>query len=601
VQGDHHAPGCDPVRPDRFYLGTDGGAALTHDHGESYVFFHNLVASQFYALGVDMRDPFWVYGGLQDNGTWGGPSRTRDPNGILKDHWIKLGGGDGFHVQIDPTDWRTAYLESQGGNISRRDIANGTTKSIKPNRRTILNYDEFITREMEKSGRERGFRDAFRYNWSSPILLSRHNPRTLYFGGNHLFRSVDRGDHWTIISPDLSRNHPELTRRETGGLTSDVTGAETYGTIITVAESPRDPLVIWAGTDDGNLQVSRDGGGTWVNARPRIPDVPEWTWVSRVEASFHETGRAYATFDGHRGDDFSTYAFRTDDFGESWVSVRGDLPDASPLYVLREDPVCPDLLFAGSEFACFVTLDGGESWHRFMTGPPTVAFHDLVIHPRESSLVAGTHGRGIWICDDITPLRGLGGLPAERSEALFSPSRVTRWRMVQKSDPRMGHLFFSGENPPERARIHYVLRQAAESAELVISDITGKELVRTALAGASGSHVFDWDLCRQPGEAQRKRFRASLKQALERARAAVTEKADKKALDALEKRLESAERDERLREIGRETGERFGRFLRRFRLRLQGRPVPAGDYLITLRVDGREHAAVLTLREDPII
>ncbi|GAG05671.1 unnamed protein product, partial [marine sediment metagenome] len=247
--------------------------------------------------------------------------------------------------------------------------------------------------------------NPFRFNWSTPIVLSPHNPRTIYLGGNHLFMSVDRGDHWKIISPDLSKNDPVKTRRETGGLTSDTTGAENYGTIITISESPLTPGLIWIGTDDGNVQITRDSGANWENIRLNVPGVPEDLWVSRVEASRFKKGTAYLTFDGHRSDKFKPWVFKTTDYGKTWTSISNNIPDGHSVYVIKEDLKNPDLLFVGTEFAVFYSINGGRTWTKLNNNMPTVAVHDLVIHPRDNDLIAGTHGRGIWILDDITPLQ----------------------------------------------------------------------------------------------------------------------------------------------------------------------------------------------------
>ena len=273
IHGDYHALWSDPTNKNRYYIGNDGGAALTHDHGKNYLFYDNLPLSQFYAIGADMRDPYYVYGGLQDNGSWGGPSNSRDSAGILTDHWFRIGGGDGFHTPADPHDWRVVYAESQQGSIRRINIETRDGDSIRPNRDNIVNYDTYVTKEIldlqEKAGW--GKDNPFRFNWSSPIIISHHRPNMVYFGGNFLFRTTDRGESWEIISPDLSTQDPVKIDRKTGGLTADVTGAENHCSIITISESPFTPELIWVGTDDGNVQVTRNGGRSWANVRANIP------------------------------------------------------------------------------------------------------------------------------------------------------------------------------------------------------------------------------------------------------------------------------------------------------------------------------------------
>ncbi|MFC1561399.1 WD40/YVTN/BNR-like repeat-containing protein [candidate division KSB1 bacterium] len=604
--GDYHALWSDPLNGDRFYIGSDGGAALTHDHGESYIFYHNLVAAQFYAVGADMREPYWVFGGLQDNGTWGGPSKVRDPNGILKDHWIKIGGGDGFYAQIDPEDWRTVYYESQGGNMNRRNIHTGESASIRPGRENIINYDEYITPEIEQSMREQDYRGAFRFNWSTPILLSSHNSHTIYTGGNHLFKTVDRGNSWQIISPDLTTNDPVKTNRESGGLTPDITGAETHCTIVTIAESPLNPKILWAGTDDGNVHVSRTGGENWSNVRFNIRDVPDEIWVSRVEASHFNEGTAYVTFDGHRSDNFTPWIFKTTDFGAHWTNITNTIPHGHPIYVIREDPINPDLLFAGSEFACFVTLDGGTTWNRFMNNAPTVPYHDLVIHPRDGDLIAATHGRGVWIADDITPLQQLAGEVLQQDMYLFEPRPGTQWLRIQKNDPRMGHLYFSGENPDPTAAISYYLKDdAAGDVELQISDIGRENSFITLLPFEQGLHKYEWNMRWSPTEQQRTQFVSQFTETLESIREEVDTRDERRQIDLFREQLESARTDDERLEIQEAFLEMFSDYAaltRRFsREGLSGSQVPAGEYFVQLSAGGEILTRILTVKDDPLL
>ena len=507
---DFHAMWLDPTNKNRFYVGQDGGASLTYDHGRSWVFYDNLTAAQFYAASVDMRDPYHVYGGLQDNGTWGGPSMHREGQ-ILTDFWYNIGGGDGFHTQNDPQDWRTVYLESQGGAIQRVNVETRESKQIRPTRQTIVNYKDFVPAEPPAPKPDpaappsrQADRGPFRFNWSSPIVLSPHNPQTLLFGGNHLFRSIDRGEHWMIISPDLTTNDKtKLGARDrgtdtpTGGITSDVTGAETHCTIITVSESPRVPGLIWVGTDDGNVQVTRNGGAAWTNVRPNIKGVPPGTWCSRVEASRFDEGTCYVTFDGHRSDDFRPYVFKTTDFGKTWKPASAGIPDGQPVYVVREDLVNKDLLFLGTEFGVFFSRDAGASWSSLKRNMPTVACHDLVIHPREHDLVAATHGRGLWILDDITALRKATDAVVGQDAHLFEVGKPgTRWLRVQRGGYGRGDLFFKGENPPDGALVHYFLKAApAAAATLEISDPTGTAKTTYILDDAkAGINRLAWDL-----------------------------------------------------------------------------------------------------------
>ncbi|MCH8286770.1 hypothetical protein IIB79_09630, partial [candidate division KSB1 bacterium] len=535
IHVDHHAMWLDPNNKDRFYLGNDGGSYLTHDHGETFRLFDNFVISQFYAVGVDMRDPYYVYGGLQDNGTWGGPSRSRDSGGIFTDHWKSVGGGDGFHAQPDPSDWTTVYVESQGGSISRRNIALGTSNGIRPNRNNIVNWDEYVTEEILQTQLEKGFTargrggrgggrggaggrgqgeepppqqgNPFRFNWSSPIVLSPHNPRTVFFGGNHLFKSVNRGDSWQIISPDLSKNDPINTRRETGGITRDVTGAETYGAIITVSESPLTPGLIWVGTDDGNVQLSRNGGINWSNVRNNVPGVPEQLWVSRVEASHFEEGTAYLTFDGHRSDNFTPWVFKTTNYGQNWTNISNNIPDGHAVYVIKEDLKNSNLLFVGTEFAVFYSINGGDSWEKLNRNMPTVAVHDLVIHPRDGDLIAATHGRGIWILDDITPLQQLTDEVKEQDAHLFDIKTATIWRNMNRGGSR-GHFLFRGENPQNTPFITYYIKPGLTGeVKIEISNLDGSSKRSITEQAEPGINKVAWngqfDTDRQDGRGGR--------------------------------------------------------------------------------------------------
>ena len=527
---DFHAMWIDPTNKNRFYVGQDGGAALTHDHGKTWIYYDNLAFSQFYAVSADMRDPYFVYGGLQDNGTWGGPSMHRE-GAILTDFWFNVGGGDGFHTQNDPSDWKTVYGESQGGSVQRVNAETREARSIRPSQMNIINYkDVFPNAPAPAAGgqgagqrgqgggqragqaaqppaagagaggqRGQGMGQAagqggaagaaggqfgggqrgggpFRFNWSAPIRLSAHNPKTVFFAGNYVFKSVDRGDHWMIISPDLTTNNPDKNK-PSGGLTNENTGAETHCTIITVAESPIRPGLIWAGTDDGNVQVTRNDGGAWTNVRPNITGVPANTWVSRVEASHFDEGTAYVSFDGHRSDDFKPYVFKTTDFGKTWTAITSGLPDGGPVYCVIEDLKNKNLLFAGTQFAVYFSINGGKAWTSLSLNAPTMAFHDLIIHPRDNDLIAATHSRGIWILDDISALQQASDTVLGGDAFLFAANRpATRWLRIGRGGYSRGNLFFKGENPPTGALIHYYLKDKPAGPVMIeISDVTGAQ------------------------------------------------------------------------------------------------------------------------------
>jgi photosystem II stability/assembly factor-like uncharacterized protein len=583
IHGDYHALWSDPKNKNRYYIGNDGGSALTHDHGKNYLFFDNLAISQFYAVGADNRDPYYVYGGLQDNGSWGGPSNSRDRQGILTDHWFNIGGGDGFYTQADPNDWSTVYAESQQGSISRVDIKTRRGQSIRPRKNNIINYDDYVTQDILDLQREAGWGNdnPFRFNWSSPILVSQHHPGTLYFGGNFLFKSGDRGDSWEIISPDLTTQDPIKIKRETGGLTADVTGAENHCSIVTISESPLTPEVIWTGTDDGNVQITQDGGKTWTNVRPNFKNVPQEIWVSRVEASHFKEGTCYVTFDGHRSDNFKPWVLKTEDFGKTWLAISGNLPDGQVTYVIREDPINRNLLFLGTEFGIFVSTSGGQKWERFMNNLPTVAVHDILIHPIYKDIIIGTHGRGIWICDDITALQQMTESFSSSSVQLFSTRTATQWNSFSRGGSR-GQFLFSGENPPRGALIHYFLGSDVKEATLEISDLQEETKLTVQLENTPGINRYIWDYSFNPPELN---------------------EAEKELLDKYVKTTDRDERSnigEQLQKSLEARGERFAGIDRRENT-LNSIPAGPGSYKVVLKAGGKILTKSLSVRQDPIV
>jgi photosystem II stability/assembly factor-like uncharacterized protein len=615
---DFHTMWLDPTNKNRFYVGQDGGASLTHDHGETWLFYDNLCFSQFYAVSADLRDPYHVFGGLQDNGTWGGPSMSREGS-ILTDFWYNIGGGDGFFTQNDPTDWRTIYLESQGGAISRVNIETRARRSIRPRTTNIVNYKDYFPPSppakktpQAKPGQaaqqtRQQQRGPFRFNWSSPILISPHNPHTIYFGGNHLFKSLNRGDSWLIVSPDLSTNDPVKTDRNTGGITPDITGAETHCTIISVSESPLKPGLLWVGTDDGNIQITRDGGVKWTNVRPNLKGVPEHTWVSRVEASRFDEGTCYVTFDGHRSDDFHPYVFKTVDYGMTWTNITSNLPDGHCVYVIREDLINKNLLFVGTEFSVFFSRDGGKTWYDLGLNMPTVAFHDLVIHPRDNDLIAGTHGRGIWILDDITALRGATDTILNQDAALFEVSKPgTRWLNISRGGYGRGNLFFQGENPPYGALIHFYLKaKPAKPATLEIFDATGSLKTTYVLDDAiSGLNRIVWDLRFDPPARSVENMISNLKRQIDTAlkRPDITD--DQKA--ELKKVLAAIEKSGANYRSYIDLQTRAYSIIRPGRMRFSGRgrggamSAEPGTYAVKLTVNGKEYNSKVKVRLDPI-
>jgi photosystem II stability/assembly factor-like uncharacterized protein len=580
IEGDFHALWLDPAHKDRYYIGNDKGPSLTHDHGRSYNFFDNLSLAQFCAIGVDLRDPYYIYGGTQDNGSWGGPSFARDVQGILTDHWWKLHWGDGSHAQVDPTDWRILYTESENGAARRYNVETHQSVSIRPAPPNIINFSEvFPQAPQAAAGGGRGGRGAglFRYNWNSPLVLSRHNPKTIYLGGNYLFKSIDGGTRWQIISPDLTTNDPEKTREESGGLTRDVTGAETHCTITGVSESPLTPNLIWVVTDDGNVQLTRNGGAHWENVRRHIPGVPEGIWASSVEASHFDRATAYVTFDGHRSDDFTTWVFKTTDYGQTWTNIANNLPAGHTVWVIREDAKNRQLLFVGTEFSCYVSLNGGRSWTKLMNDLPPVAVRDLVIHPRDNDLVAATHGRGIFILDDITPLQQLTAEVLASEVHLFRNRVATQWLDLSRGGQR-GHQFFAGQNPPSivappnpirqqlsnSALIAYYLKSPQSEIEVEISDLEGQRTRRLKTSGQAGINRLRWDMRFDPAASERAQ----------------------------------AQRPQGERRPAGEEGEAAPSFGQGGQA---GRLAEPGEYLVKLTVGGKTYTGRIAIRRDPLL
>lgn len=535
--GDDHDLWIAPTDGKVYYTATDQGAYHTTDAGQSWLKYDNIAAGQFYAIGVDMAEPFNVVGGLQDNGGWIVPSNSRDRAGILKTHAKELNGGDGFHMQIDPTDANTLYTTAHVGAFGRMNIATRDHVFITPTPATISNFADYYDPNFDEAptnysinGEERWlWRDIenrhingstlppqFRWNWNSPLVMSQTNPDTIYVGSNFLFKSQDQGDTWRIISPDLTKNDPK-TRNSTysGGLTKDATGAENHNTIYTVDESALNSAIIWTGSDDGLVHVTKNGGTSWENVTANMPGLPDGSWISRVEASHHDQGTAYVTVDRHWWDDFKPYIYKTTDFGKSFTKITRGIPDETPgnsVYTLVEDHVNKNLLFAGTEFGAFMSTDGGISWSKFMNNLPPVAVHDLVIHPRDNALVAGTHGRSIWIVDDLSPLQS--GATDTKNLKLFKPELATKW-LPLNNGRRQNYFKFRGENPKSGAAINYSLAKDQKKVEITVEDLTNGLTQTWNEKGHAGVNRTHWNFNFEPNsnakEAHRNELSAMLK------------------------------------------------------------------------------------------
>ncbi len=471
VHPDHQSMWIDPTDANFILDGNDGGVYLSRDRGANFEYLNRVALGQFYQIGADMRDPYWVCGGLQDNGVWCGPSQTRATVGLLNDNWYIIHFGDGYYTQIDPTDWQTVYTNAHYGNIVRVDQQSFEKQSVQP-------YP------VSLRGAAAGDH-PYRFNWNSPIHMSPHDPAVVYFGSNVLFRTDDGGRSWTEISPDLTTNDPSKQIASGGEITIDNTSAEYHTTIHTISESPVQAGVIWVGTDDGLVQVTTDGGASWENVKPA--DQPDESWVSRIDASHHEAGAAYVTFDRHRSDDMAPYVYRTRDFGQTWENITNDLPAFGYLHVVREDPRNPDLIYVGSEFGLFASFDGGASWTELSGGSlPPAPVNDLLIHPRDNDLIVGTHGRSIWILDDATPLQQMAEARTTGT-TLFDPPRATRFQM-QFNKPFLAQSSWKGRNPGSVATISYWLAEAdAVAAGEDGGGGAGDDASAEAGSGADGS------------------------------------------------------------------------------------------------------------------
>lgn len=485
MHSDHHAMWIDPANPNHIIDGNDGGVGMSYDRGKTWEGVYNMDLGQFYHVTYDMETPYNVYGGLQDNYTWGGPSAVRSRTGIGNDDWSSIHGGDGFEAVVDPNDPRTIYAESQNGNISRVDRVSNERKSIRP---------------VPARGEP-----PLRWNWDTPIIISPHDSNTIYVGANMVFKSTDRGHVWTAISPDLT----EATDRDDlllmGVAGKDVTiarndGMQSYGNIVQLVESPKQAGVLYAGTDDGQVHMTKDGK-TWTNITSKFPGVPKNAYVSRLEASRHEVNVVYASFDHHRANDMGTYVYASVDGGNNFRSIGEGLPKGHTVTSMTEDPRNPNVLYSGTEFGLFVSPDRGGRWMRIKSNLPTVPIHEIVFHPRDNDMIVATHGRSIWILDDATPLQ-------QAAEAMKSAAYLFDMRGAMQFNPANDRGFvtdkpFFGKNPTYGAPISYYLAKASTDVALRIRDAAGaevREIRGDDLKDARGPGInrVYWDMRHRP-------------------------------------------------------------------------------------------------------
>ncbi len=470
MHADIHDIVFDIKNPEAMFVGTDGGVYRSWDGGATMDMVDNLPLSQFYHISVDNQEPYNIYGGLQDNGSWYGPSSS--PGGIEARDWKRVGVGDGFRVLKHPTK-NIIYSEMQGAQqVWRYDVDKNYTKTIQPLP---------IKEEAD-----------LRFNWNAPMAVSTNQPDRFYMGSQFLHVSEDMGDNWKKISPDLTTNDPAKQDKESGGISVDKSGAETHTTIFTIAESPLDENVIWAGTDDGNVQITQNGGKSWENTVANISGLPKNTWVYHIEASSHNKGTAYAVFDGHTSGDMNTYVYKTTDFGKTWKSiVTNDIIGFARN--IQEDYVNEDLLFLGTEFGLFITIDGGKNWSRFTNKMPATAVHFIDLQKQTNDLVLGTHGRGVIIIDDISPLREVNQSMLSKNVHFFK----SKPGIIKEQGGFGGgstELQFVGSNPSSAAKIIYYLkkRHTFGKMTLTIKDQNDKELITLTPGKAKGINVVSW-------------------------------------------------------------------------------------------------------------
>jgi hypothetical protein len=499
---DQHALWIDPADHDHILIGNDGSVDVSWDQGETWESLRTWAVGQPYHASVDMRRPYYVCTGLQDNGTWCGPSSMRTGE-ILPQDWYRAGGGDGFYTAVDPTDHNVIFSESQNGNVRRINMRTGEQTGIRP-RTTSL-----IARSNIQPEPPAGM--AIRWNWNTPFQISPHNPRTIYVGGNRLFISRDRGETWTMTE-DLSKNvdrdrirlmgmRNELPRcnqisaRGLECILSRNDGVSMWSAAVSLAESPIVPGLLWVGTDDGNIQMSRDGGATWTEVSRNLPGGTTRYYVSRVEASHHDAATAFVSIDGHKSGDLKPYVYVTRDYGASWTDITGNLPEFGNVNTVRQDPRNSDLLYAGTEFGFFISGSEGE-WVKFMPGLPTVRIDDVLVHPRDNDLVLATHGRSIYVMDDVTVLQDYSEEILGEPVHLFQPREAVLWkRDVRQGRSVTGDKNWTGENAPPGTAISYWLASGASGVDITITDLrTGEVFRRLEGTGRMGTNRVQWDL-----------------------------------------------------------------------------------------------------------
>ena len=480
--GDHQTMWVDPRNPKRMFMGDDGGLSVSRDGGKTWEWFANIPVGQFYQLSYDMREPFFhVAGGLQDNGVWTGPTRTRG-SAIWESDWRFIQNGDGYYAISHPDDPDAFLSDYQAGGIQATNLRTYEQREASPQVKRMDGYPADS--------------NAVRFNWNAPIVASPHDAKVVYFAGNRVYRSTDWGKTWTAISGELSKNDKSRQGDAGGPILKENTVAEYYGTVYSLAESPVQRGVIWAGTDDGNVQVTRDDGRTWTNVAPNVAGLGPDAVVSGVEPSRVAAGTAYVAFERRMMDDFRPYVYKTTDFGRTWTNITGNLPPTAYLQVVREDPKNPNLIYAGTELGLYVSWTGGTEWTRLHLGNlPSVAIHEVLVHPRDNDLVLATHGRALWVLDDATAVQQMTPAVAAKAAHLF-PMRVATRYNVGEQKWNWGNHQYRGANAPYGATITYWLKDKPADSLVKLEVLQAGSVIRTIKRPSvvAGFNRVQWDL-----------------------------------------------------------------------------------------------------------
>lgn len=491
---DVHAIWVNPNNPQHVIIGNDGGVATSYDQAKSWQFIPNLPVGLFYHVSFDMETPFNICGGMQDNYNWCGPSRSRFGRGIINDDWFQILGGDGFHAIPDPRDSRIVYTESQNGNMIRRNVVTGESRSIRPNALTVSPRPDSS--------------ESYRWQWDAPMMISTHDAGVLMVAANRVFVSRDRGDSWQVISPDLTTNAKRDSITTMGLQGKDITiathdGISQWPAIVSLGESPKRAGVIWAGTDDGTVSVTMDNGATWRNVTANLPGLTPWAYVGEVVPSRYEAGRAYVVVANYRQNDYAPYLWVTEDSGSTFTRIDAGLA-GEVTRTLTEDPRNQNVLYVGTETGLFVTLNRGKTWRRFQSNLPTVRVDEIAIHPRDNAMVVATHGRAIFVLDNLAPVQELAAArEATRTLTVFSPGRALQMKYKDdRNDEFWGHQWFTGENPPAEAVIQY--HSGSMPRNLMVRISSGERVIREMMVPDAkrgpGLHTMCWDMRYAPVE-----------------------------------------------------------------------------------------------------